>query len=75
MTIIIHSSLVENTFQYIDYSVHEHIMDMTLSRQFWHSQLQGYNLEHSLSLPMNRSRSSTDQRSGLASTAHMYFRK
>ena len=66
-------SMNENTLQYIDYSVHEHIMDMTLSRQFWNSQLQGYNLEHSLSLLMNRSRSSTDQRSGLASTSHITF--
>ena len=66
-------SMNENTLQYIDYSVHEHIMDMTSSRQFWNSQLQGYNLEHSLSLPMDRSRSSTDQRSGLASTAHITF--
>ena len=48
-------------------------MDMTSSRQFWNSQLQGYNLERQLSLPMDRSRSSTDQRSGLASTAHITF--
>ena len=66
-------SINDNTLQYMDYSVHEHVMDMTSSRQFWNSQLQGYNLQRQLSLPMDRSRSSTDQRSGLASTAHIIF--
>jgi hypothetical protein len=63
----------ENTFQYIDYSVHERLIDMTSSRDFWHSQLEGYNLEHSLSLPVDRHRSSTNQRSGLASIAEIIF--
>ena len=66
-------TLAENTFQYIDYSVHEHVMDMTSSREFWNAQLQGYNLERRLSLPMDRSRASADQRSGLASTSHITF--
>ncbi|CAF4086710.1 unnamed protein product, partial [Adineta steineri] len=67
-------SMDENTLNYIDYSVHEHLMDMTLSREFWHYQLQGYNIECSLSLPVDRQRSSTNQqRSGLASIAEITF--
>ncbi|CAF1034858.1 unnamed protein product [Adineta steineri] len=67
-------SMDDNSFEYIDYSVHEHIMDMSLSREFWHSQLQRYNMECSLSLPMDRQRSSTSQqRSGSASTAEITF--
>ncbi|CAF1492545.1 unnamed protein product, partial [Adineta steineri] len=63
-----------NSLEYIDYSVHEHIMDMSLSREFWHSQLQGYDIECSLSLPVDRQRSSTNQqRSGLASIAGINF--
>ena len=60
-----------NSFQYIDYSIHEHAMDMTLSRKFWYSQLEGCNLQHSLSLPYDRSRSSIHHRSGLASTTQL----
>ena len=66
-------SMNENALQYIDYSVHEHIMDMTLSRQFWHSQLQGCHLDRSLLLPVDRQRLSTDQRSGSAFTASFMF--
>ncbi|CAM4989494.1 unnamed protein product, partial [Rotaria socialis] len=69
------SSIDDNSLNYIDYSVHEHIMDMSLSRVFWHSQLEGYNMECSLSLPVDRQRLSTNQqRSGLASTAEITFR-
>ncbi|CAF1582858.1 unnamed protein product, partial [Adineta steineri] len=64
----------DNSLQYIDYSVHEHIMDMSLSRQFWHSQLERYNIECSLSLPVDRQHSSTSQqRSGAASIAEINF--
>ena len=63
----------EKSLQYIDYATHEHLMDMTLSREFWHSQLEGYNLGRSLSLPVDRHRLSTDQRSGLASIAQISF--
>jgi hypothetical protein len=63
----------EQLLQYIDYSVHERLIDMTLSREFWHMQLEGYNLEHPLSLPMDRHRLSSDQRSGLASVAQITF--
>jgi aryl carrier-like protein len=61
----------DNTLQYIDYAVHERVMDTTSSRQFWHSQLVGYDLQRPLSLPVDRHRSSTDQRSGLASLAQI----
>ncbi|CAF3951285.1 unnamed protein product, partial [Adineta steineri] len=64
----------DNSLEYIDYSVHEHIMDMALSREFWHSQLERYNIECLLSLPVDRQRSSTNQqRSGLASIAEINF--
>ncbi|CAF3923978.1 unnamed protein product, partial [Adineta steineri] len=63
----------DNSLQYIDYSVHEHIMDMTLSQEFWQSELKGYDLVHQLSLPVDRQRLPTDQRSGLASTAQITF--
>ncbi|CAF4058212.1 unnamed protein product, partial [Adineta steineri] len=64
----------DNSLEYIDYSVYEHIMDMSLSREFWHSQLEGHNIERSLSLPVDRQRSSTNQqRSGVASIAEIIF--
>ncbi|CAF3947469.1 unnamed protein product, partial [Adineta steineri] len=67
-------SMDENTLNYIEYSVHEHIMDMSLSREFWHYQLKGYNIECSLSLPVDRQHSSTNQqRSGLASIGEITF--
>ncbi|CAF4072475.1 unnamed protein product [Adineta steineri] len=69
------SSYVDaNSLNYIDYSVHEHIMDMSLSCEFWHSQLERYNMECSLSLPVDRKRSSTNQqRSGVASIVEINF--
>jgi hypothetical protein len=63
----------DNTLQYIDYAVHERLMDMTSSRQFWHSQLSRYNFQRSLSLPTDRHRSSSDQRSGLAFVTQISF--
>jgi hypothetical protein len=63
----------DNTLQYIDYAVHERLMDMTSSRQFWHSQLSGYNLQRPLSMPIDRHRSSSDQRSGLAFVTQISF--
>lgn len=65
----------KNALEYIDYSVHERLIDMTLSRKFWYSQLEGYNMEQSLSLPFDRHRSSTDQRSNLASVVQISFDK
>ncbi len=66
-------SVNEEALQYIDYTVHERVMDMTSSREFWYSELQGYNFETPLLLPVDRYRSSTDQRSGLASVAQISF--
>jgi hypothetical protein len=67
------SPVNDGTLQYIDYAVHERVMDTTLSREFWHSQLAGYNLQRPLELPLDRHRSSTDQRSGIASLAQILF--
>ncbi|CAF3893426.1 unnamed protein product, partial [Adineta steineri] len=67
-------SMDDNSLNYIDYSIHEHIMDMSLSREFWHSQLEEHNIECSLLLPVDRQRSSTNlQRSGSASIAEISF--
>ncbi|CAF1471571.1 unnamed protein product, partial [Rotaria sp. Silwood1] len=65
--------LDDEALQYTDYSVYERQMDMTLSSDFWQSQLHGYNFECRLSLPTDRKRSSSDQRSGLASIAQISF--
>ncbi|CAF4254239.1 unnamed protein product [Adineta steineri] len=46
---------------------------MTLSQQFWLLELKGYNLTRQLSLPVDRQRSLTEQRSGLASSAQITF--
>ncbi len=48
-------------------------MDMTLLHEFWHLQLEGCNLQRPLSLPVDRSRLSIDQRSGFASVAEISF--
>ena len=67
-------SIDDNSLQYVDYSIYEHLMDMTLSQEFWQLELKGYNITHQLSLPVDRQRSSTDQqRSGLASSAQITF--
>ncbi|CAF5028227.1 unnamed protein product, partial [Rotaria sp. Silwood1] len=66
-------SVDKESLQYIDYSVYEHQMDMTLSRDFWQSQLQGYNFEYQLSLPTDRQRLSNQQRSALASITQITF--
>ncbi len=63
----------EESFQYIDYSVHERLINMIISREFWQLQLDGYNLERRLSFPVDRHRSSVDRRSGLASVAQISF--
>ncbi|CAF4098502.1 unnamed protein product [Adineta steineri] len=64
----------DKSLQYIDYSIHEHITDMTSSQEFWQLELKGYNLTRQLSLPVDRQRSlANQQRSGLASTAQITF--
>jgi hypothetical protein len=67
------SPINDNMLQYIDYAIHERLIDTTSSQEFWHSQLAGYNLEYPLALPVDRHRSSTDQRSGLAFLAQISF--
>jgi NRPS condensation-like uncharacterized protein len=63
----------DDTLQYIDYASHERNMDMTISRDFWRSQLDGYNMENRLSLPVDRHRLSNDKRTGLASVIELTF--
>ncbi|CAF4068351.1 unnamed protein product, partial [Adineta steineri] len=53
-------SIDDNSLQYIDYSIHEHIMNTTSSQEFWQLQLEGYNLIRQLSLPVNQRRSFTN---------------
>ncbi|CAF1063333.1 unnamed protein product [Adineta steineri] len=61
------------SLQYIDYSVHERLIDMASSHEFWCSQLNGYNQEYRLALPVDRHCLYSDQRSGYASIAHISF--
>ncbi|CAF1334934.1 unnamed protein product, partial [Adineta steineri] len=63
----------EESLQYIDYSVHERLIDMTPSREFWRSQLNGYYQKWRFSLPVDRHCLYSDQRSGYASIAHISF--
>jgi hypothetical protein len=63
----------DNTLQYIDYAVHERLMHVTSSQYFWHLQLAEYNLQRPLSLPVDRHRSSSDERSGFASVTQISF--
>jgi hypothetical protein len=65
----------EDLLQYIDYSLHERIMDMTSSREFWRLQLERYSMERRLLLPVDRHDSFNQKRSGLASVAHISFDK
>ncbi|CAF4133676.1 unnamed protein product, partial [Rotaria sordida] len=65
--------LDDDALQYIDYSVYERQMNMALSSGFWQSQLQEYNFECQLSLPNDRQRSSSEQRSGCACVAEISF--
>jgi hypothetical protein len=62
-----------NVLQYIDYSTYERQMDMTSSRHFWLSQLNSYDLQHRLALPVDRHRRSADERSGEASIVEFSF--
>jgi hypothetical protein len=63
----------DELLQYIDYTVYEQQMDISSSQRFWHLQLEVYNLQHPLVLPVDRHHSSTHQRSGLACVAQIYF--
>ncbi|CAF1238808.1 unnamed protein product [Adineta steineri] len=68
-------SLDEQSVKYIDYAVYERIMDMTLSRSFWYSQLESFNLKRALKLPVDRHRLPAVQPSNLASVAEISFDK
>ncbi|CAM4846822.1 unnamed protein product [Rotaria magnacalcarata] len=59
--------------QYIDYATHERELDMTVSRDFWRAQLNGYDLDNRLLLPVDRHRLSDNERSGRASIAEITF--
>ncbi|CAF1550824.1 unnamed protein product, partial [Rotaria sordida] len=38
----------DESLQYIDFSIHERLLDMTTSREFWYLQLEDYNVESPL---------------------------
>ncbi|CAF4071043.1 unnamed protein product, partial [Adineta steineri] len=63
----------EESLQYIDYAVHERLIDMASSCEFWRSQLNGYNQECRLSLPVDQHCLYSDHRSGYPTTAHISF--
>jgi hypothetical protein len=63
----------DELLQYIDYTIYEQQMDISPSRQFWHLELEGYNVQRPLLLPVDRHLSSIGQRSGLASVAQICF--
>ena len=59
----------QDELQYIDYAVHERLLDTTVSQAFWHSELEGYNLQAPLALPFDRQRPPTNQRSDFGFSA------
>ncbi|CAF4197010.1 unnamed protein product, partial [Adineta steineri] len=63
----------DESLQYIDYSIHERLLDMTVSRQFWYLQFERYNVEHRLSLPADRHRLFNNHRSSSASFTQISF--
>ncbi|CAF1523921.1 unnamed protein product, partial [Adineta steineri] len=63
----------DESLQYIDYSIHERLIDMTTSREFWYLQLEEYNFVYRLLLPVDRHRLSTDHRSTSASISQISF--
>ncbi|CAF4165048.1 unnamed protein product, partial [Adineta steineri] len=63
----------EESLQYIDYAVHERLIDMTMSHEFWRLQLEGCNLKRQLLLPIDQHCLSNDQRSGSASMVEITF--
>jgi non-ribosomal peptide synthetase component F len=48
-------------------------MDIKSSREFWQSELEGYDLQRRLSLPVDRHRLSSDEPSGSASGIEIFF--
>ena len=67
------STEADELLQYIDYSIHERLINMTTSREFWYLQLEEYNLESRLSLPVDRHRLSNEHRSSSASVSQISF--
>ncbi|CAF4233386.1 unnamed protein product, partial [Adineta steineri] len=65
----------EDLLQYIDYAVHERLIDMKPSREFWLLQLKDFDFEHRLSLSIDQHCLSNDQRSGFASIGQISFDK
>jgi hypothetical protein len=63
----------DDGLQYIDYSVQERLIDMTVSQEFWHSKLNEYDLEHHLTLPFDRHRLAGSERSARASIYQIYL--
>ncbi|CAF4300879.1 unnamed protein product, partial [Adineta steineri] len=63
----------DESLQYIDFSIHERLLDMTTSREFWYLQLEDYNVESPLLLPADRHRLSNDHRSSSASITQISF--
>ncbi|CAF1161511.1 unnamed protein product [Adineta steineri] len=63
----------DESLQYIDYSFHERLIDMSTSREFWYLQLEEYNFDSRLSLPVDRHRVSNDHRSSSASVTQISF--
>lgn len=66
-------TLNHDLLEYIDYSIHERLIDMTLSRKFWLSQIEGYHAQCPLLLPILDYRAPNNQRSGLANAAEVHF--
>ncbi|CAF1552328.1 unnamed protein product [Adineta ricciae] len=65
----------EDLLQYIDYSVHERLTDMSPSCTFWSHHLNGYNTDCRLALPVDRHNSFDRQRSGYAYVTEVFFKK
>ncbi|CAF1514282.1 unnamed protein product, partial [Adineta steineri] len=63
----------DESLQYIDYSTHERLIDMTTSREFWCLQLEEYNFGSRLLLPVDRHHLSNDHRSSSASVTQISF--
>ena len=43
-------SIEDDDLQYIDYAINERVIDISSSQEFWHSELEGYDLQRPLSL-------------------------
>ncbi|CAF4860286.1 unnamed protein product, partial [Rotaria socialis] len=64
---------LHTALQYIDYSVHERQIDMTLAKIYWHQALLGYNIKKPMALPVDRNISSNGTRSGQGFSIELQF--